>query len=64
MVSLYGPTEASDLTVKLEFYAALASVVDQYHRKDDLLILGDFIVSMALIGMVMRHALVPMGLEL
>jgi len=29
LISVYGPTEASDLTVKDSFYAALESVVDQ-----------------------------------
>ena len=30
MVSVYAPTEVSDLTMKDAFYAALESVVDQY----------------------------------
>ena len=32
LVSVYAPTEASDLTVKDAFYATLESVVDQCHR--------------------------------
>ena len=61
LVSVYAPTEASDLTVKDAFYATLESVVDQCPRQDTLPVLGDF---NALTGMVMRHVLVPMGLEL
>ena len=45
LVSVYAPTEASDLTVKDRFYAALESVVDQCPRLDTLLVLGDFIAS-------------------
>ena len=32
LVSVYAPNEASDLTVKVTFYAVLESVVDQCHR--------------------------------
>ena len=42
LVSLYAPTEASDLIVK---DAMLESVVDQCPRRDNLLILGDFNAS-------------------
>ena len=42
MVSVYAPTEASDLTVKDAFHATLESVVDQCPRRDTLLLLGDF----------------------
>ena len=42
LVSVYAPTEASDLTVKDAFYAMLESVVDQCPRRDTLLVLGDF----------------------
>ena len=45
LVSVYSPTEASDLTVKDGFYATLESVVDQCPRRDTLLILGDFNAS-------------------
>ena len=42
LVTVYAPTEASDLTVKDAFYATLESVVDQCPRRDTLLVLGDF----------------------
>ena len=42
LVSIYAPTEVSDLTVKDAFYAALKSVVDQCPRQDTLLVFGDF----------------------
>ena len=45
LVSLYAPTEASDLTVKDAFYATLESVVGQCPRRDTLLVLGDFNAS-------------------
>ena len=45
LVSVYAPTEESDLTVKDAFYAALESVVDQCARRDILLVLGDFNAS-------------------
>ena len=45
LVSVYAPTEASDLTVKDAFYATLESVVDQCPRRDTLLVLGDFNAS-------------------
>ena len=45
LVSGYVPTEASDLTVKDAFYAALDSLVDQCPRRDTLLVLGDFNAS-------------------
>ena len=40
LVSVYALTEASDLTVKDTFYVVLESVVDQYPRRDTLLVLG------------------------
>ena len=45
LVSVYAPTEASDLTLKDAFYATLESVVDQCSRQDTLLVLGDFNAS-------------------
>ena len=45
LVSVYAPTEASDLTVKDAFYATLESVVDQCPRRDTLIVLGDFNAS-------------------
>ena len=45
LVSVYAPTDASDLTVKDAFYSTLESVVDQYPRRDTLLVLGDFNAS-------------------
>ena len=45
LISVYAPTEASDLTVKDTFYATLDSVVDQCPRRDTLLVLGDFSAS-------------------
>ena len=45
LVSAYAPTEVSDLTVKDAFYATLEPVVDQYPRRDTLLVLGDFNAS-------------------
>ena len=45
LVSVYAPTEASDLTVKDAFYATLESVVDQCPRRDPLLVLEDFNAS-------------------
>ena len=45
LVSIYAPTEASDLTVKDVFYATLKSLVDQCPRRDTLLVLGDFNAS-------------------
>ena len=42
LVSVYVPTDVSDLTVKDAFYAMLEFVVDQCPRQDTLLILGDF----------------------
>ena len=45
LVFACAPIEASDLTVKDRFYAALESVVDQCPRLDTLLVLGDFIAS-------------------
>ena len=45
LVSVFAPTEASDLTVKEAFYAELDSMGDQCHRRDTLLFLGDFNVS-------------------
>ena len=42
LVSVYDPTEASDLTMKDTFYATLESVVDQCPRRDTLPVLGDF----------------------
>ena len=45
LVSVYAPTEASDLPMKDAFYATLGSVVDQCPRRDTLLVLGDFNAS-------------------
>ena len=45
LVSVYAPTEASDLTVKDTFYATPESVVDHCPRRDALPVLGDFIAS-------------------
>ena len=45
LISVYAPTEASDLTVKDAFCATLESVVDQCPRRDTLLVLGDFNAS-------------------
>ena len=45
LVSVYALTEASDLTMKGAFCAALESVVDQCSRRDTLLVLGDFNAS-------------------
>ena len=45
LVSVYAPTEASDLTMKDAFYAMLESVVDQCPRQDTLPVLGDFNAS-------------------
>ena len=45
LVSVYAPTEASDLTVKDAFDATLESVVDQCHRRNTLRVLGDFNAS-------------------
>ena len=42
LVSVYAPTEASNLSMKDAFYATLESVVDQCPRRDTLLILEDF----------------------
>ena len=54
-VSGNAPTEVSDLIGRDAFYALHKSVVDQCSRRD---------TQLELIGMVMRHVLVPMGLEL
>ena len=45
MVSVYAPTEESDLTVNDAFSAMLESVLDQCPRRDTLLVLGDFNAS-------------------
>jgi len=45
MVSVYAPTEASDLTMKDSFYNTLESVLDQCPRRDLLPVLGDFNAS-------------------
>ena len=55
LFSVYALTEASDLTVKDTLFATLESVVDQCPGRDTLLILGDFIASTGMIGMVMRR---------
>ena len=44
MVSVCTPTDTSDLTMKDAFCAALESVVDQYPKRDTL-VLGDFNAS-------------------
>ena len=45
LVSVYAPTEVSDLTVKDSFHATLESVVDRCPRRDTLLVLRDFNAS-------------------
>ena len=45
LVSVYAPTEASDLTVKDAFYATIESMVDQCSRRDTPLVLGNFNAS-------------------
>ena len=45
LISVFAPTEASDLTVKDAFYSTLKSVVDQCPRRDIRLVLGDFNAS-------------------
>ena len=45
LVSVYAPTEASDLTMKDVLHATLKSVVDQCPKEDTLLVLGDFNAS-------------------
>ena len=45
LVSVSAPTEVSDLTVKDAFYAMFESVVDQFPRRDTLLVFGDFNAS-------------------
>jgi len=45
LVSVYAPTEASDLTMKDAFYATHDSVVHKCPRRDTLRVLGDFNVS-------------------
>ena len=42
LVSVYAPTEASDLTMKDAFKTTLESVVDHFPRRDTLLVLRDF----------------------
>ena len=64
LVSVYAPTEANNITVKEAFFATLESVVDQCPKRDTLLVFGISMHQLALIGMVMRRVLVPMGLEL
>ena len=45
LVSVYAPTEVSDLTVKDAFYATLESMVDQCPRRDNRPVVGDFNAS-------------------
>ena len=45
LISIYAPTEASDLTVKDASDAVLEFVVHQCPRRDTLLVLGDFNAS-------------------
>ena len=45
LVSVYAPTEASDLTMKDAFYVTLESVVGQCTKRDTLPILGVFNAS-------------------
>ena len=45
LVSVYAPTEASNLIVKYAFYATPEFVVDQCPRRDSLPVLGDFNAS-------------------
>ena len=64
LVSVYAPTEASDLTVTDSFYAVLESVVDQCPRRDTLLVLGDFNASTGTDRDGYVTCVAPMGLEL
>ena len=64
LVSVFTPTEASDLTVKDAFYATIESVVDQCLGEILFSSWGMSMHQLELIGMVMRLVLIPMGLEL
>ena len=64
LVSVYAPTEASDLTVKDAFSATLESVVDQCPRQDTLLVLGDLNASTGTDRDGYETCVGPMGLEL
>ena len=64
LVSVYAPTEASDLTVKDAFSTKLESVVDQGPRRDTLRVLGDFIASTGTERDGYETCVEPMGLEL
>ena len=64
LVPIYALTEVSDLTVKDAFSATIKSVVD--HAPGEILFQfrGISMHQLELTGMVMRHVLLPMGLEL
>ena len=65
LVSVYAPTEVSNLTMKDAFHAMLECVVDQCPMRDTLLVMGDFNASTGTDrNGYMRHVLFPMGLEL
>ena len=64
LVSVSAPTEASLLTMKDEFYATLLSVVDQCHRRDTLLVLGNFNTSTGTDRDGYEMCVGPMSLEL
>ena len=61
LVSVYSPTEASDLTVK---DATLEPVVDQCPRRGTLLVLGDFNASTETDGDGYETCVGPHSLEL
>ena len=56
--------QASDLTVKDAFYITLESVVEQYPRRDTLLVFEDFNASTGTDRDGYETVLVPIGLEL
>ena len=64
LVSVYAPTEASDLTVKDTFHAMLKTVVDQCPRRNTLPVLGDFNASTVTDRNGYETCVVPMGREL
>ena len=63
LASVYAPTEASDITVKDVFYAALESGVNQCPRRETLLVLGDFNASTGTGRDGYETCVVPIGLE-
>ena len=66
LLSEYALTEASDLTMKDAFYSTLESVVDQISAPGKILFQfwGISVHRLKLIGLVMIHVLVPIGMEL